>query len=306
MTKPAILVFAYHDVGYECLQALIQNDEYIMAVITHKDDPGEEIWFKSVAKLAAKYNIPVHTPESVNSPDWIAKIGSWAPDLILSFSYRNMIAEEILSVPRLGAFNMHASLLPKYRGHDPINWAILNGEKQTGMTLHHMAKQAAAGDIVDQEAVSIAKEDAVQEVFAKCAKAARSVLERQLDALTAGSAPRRVQDETQANYFGRRKPEDGRIDWTANADSIYNMVRALTQPFPGAFTEADGKKMFIWWASPAGPAKGTPGEVLSLDPLLVATGNGSLEIINMEWEEAGEDDVSAEEPELKVGQALGK
>lgn len=306
MTKPAILVFAYHDVGYECLQALIQNDEYILAVITHKDDPNEEIWFKSVAKLAAKHDIPVHTPESVNSPDWIARIQSWAPDLILSFSYRNMIAEDILSVPRLGAFNMHGSLLPKYRGSAPINWAILNNEKQTGMTLHHMVKQANAGDIVDQEAVPIGKEDTAQDVFGKAVKAARLVLERQLEALTAGSAPRRAQDESQATYFGGRKPGDGRIDWTAGADSIYNLVRAITQPYPGAFTEVDGKKMLIWWAKPADPSKGSPGEVLSLDPLLVATGKGCLEIINMEWEETGDDDASAEEPELKIGQVLGK
>ena len=306
MTKPAILVFAYHDVGYECLQALIQNDEYILAVITHKDDPNEEIWFKSVAKLAAKYDIPVHTPESVNSPDWIAKIRSWAPDLILSFYYRNMIDEEILSVPRLGAFNLHGSLLPKYRGRAPINWAILNGEKQTGMTLHHMVKKADAGDIVDEEAVPIGIEDTAQDVFGKAVKAARLVLERQLDALTAGTAPRRVQDESQATTFGGRKPEDGRIDWTASADSIYNLVRAVTQPYPGAFTEVGGKKMLIWWAKPTGPSKGTPGEVLSLDPLLVATGNGSLELINMEWEETGEDEASAEEPVLTIGQVLGK
>jgi len=217
-----------------------------------------------------------------------------------------MIAEEILSVPRLGAFNMHGSLLPKYRGRAPINWAILNGEKQTGMTLHHMVKKADAGDIVDQEAVPIGNEDTAQDVFGKAVKAARLVLERQLDALTAGTAPRHVQDESQATTFGGRKPEDGRIDWTASADSIYNLVRAVTQPYPGAFTEVDGKKMLVWWAKPAGPAKGTPGEVLSLDPLLVATGKGSLELINMEWEEAGEDDTPVEEPELKVGQVLGK
>ena len=306
MTKPAILVFAYHDVGYECLKALIQNDEYILAVITHKDDPHEEIWFRSVAKLAAEYDIPVQTPESVNSPDWIAKITSWAPDLILSFYYRNMLPEEILSVPRLGAFNMHGSLLPKYRGRSPINWAILNGEKQTGMTLHHMVKRADAGDIVDQEVVPIGSEDTAQDVFAKAVKTARLVLERQLDALTAGSAPRRAQDESQATTFGGRKPEDGRIDWTAGSDSIYNLVRAVTQPYPGAFTEVGGKKMFIWWAKPAGPAKGAPGEVLSVDPLLVATGKGSLEIINMEWEETEEENASAEDPELTVGQVFGK
>jgi len=304
MSKPAILVFAYHDVGYECLDALIQNDEYILAVITHKDDPNEEIWFRSVAGLAKKYDIPVHAPESVNSPDWIEKIRFWAPDLILSFYYRNVIAEEILSIPRLGAFNMHGSLLPKYRGRAPINWAVLNNEKQTGVTLHHMVKRADTGDIVDQEAVPIGPEDTAQDVFGKAAFAARSVLVRQIDALTSGAAPRRIQDESQATTFGGRKPEDGRIDWTASADSIYHLVRAVTQPYPGAFTEAGGRKMFIWWAKPAGTSKGAPGEVLSLDPLLVATGNGSLEIINMEWEET--DDASTEEPELIVGQVLGK
>src|SRR5512143_1555080 len=113
MTKPAILVFAYHDMGYECLDALIQNDEYIIAVITHKDNPDEEIWFRSVAGLAKKYGIPVYAPESVNTPSCIEQILSWEPDPIFSFYYRNMIKEEILNIPGLGAFNMHGSLLPK-------------------------------------------------------------------------------------------------------------------------------------------------------------------------------------------------
>jgi methionyl-tRNA formyltransferase len=297
MNKPAILVFAYHDVGYECLDALIQNDEYIIAVITHVDNPNEEIWFRSVAGLAKKYGIPVYSPESVNTPAWIEQIRTWEPDLIFSFYYRNMIKEEILAVPRLGAFNMHGSLLPKYRGRVPINWAVLNGEKETGVTLHHMVKKADAGDIVDQEKVPIGPEDTAQDVFSKCVAAARLVLTRQLEALTRGVAPRRAQDESQATYFGGRKPEDGRIDWTMDAEKIYNLIRAVTQPYPGAFTEAGGKKLFIWWAKPAG-GSGAPGQVLSLDPLRVGTGNGSLEIINMEWEDE-------EERELSVGLVLG-
>jgi methionyl-tRNA formyltransferase len=297
MNKPAILVFAYHDVGYECLDALIQNDEYIIAVITHVDNPNEEIWFRSVAGLAKKYGIPVYSPESVNTPAWIEQIRTWEPDLIFSFYYRNMIKEEILAVPRLGAFNMHGSLLPKYRGRVPINWAVLNGEKETGVTLHHMVKKADAGDIVDQEKVPIGPEDTAQDVFNKCVAAARLVLTRQLEALTRGVAPRRAQDESQATYFGGRKPEDGRIDWTMDAEKIYNLIRAVTQPYPGAFTEAGGKKLFIWWAKPA-RGSGAPGQVLSLDPLRVGTGNGSLEIINMEWEDE-------EERELSVGLVLG-
>jgi len=298
MTKPAILVFAYHDVGYECLDALIQNDEYILAVITHKNDPNEEIWFRSVEGLAKKYDIPVHTPESVNTPDWIARIRSWGPDLIFSFYYRNMINEDILSIPRLGAFNMHGSLLPKYRGRVPINWAILHGEKETGVTLHHMVKRADAGDIVDQEVVPIGHDETAREVFAKCVKAARLVLERQLDSLTSGTAPRLKQDESQATYFGGRTPEDGRIDWTQSAEKIYNLIRAVTQPYPGAFTDVGGKRMFIWWAAPQPGGKGAPGEILSLEPLRVSTGSGVLDIINWEWE----DD---EMRELTVGQVLG-
>jgi methionyl-tRNA formyltransferase len=305
MNKPAILVFAYHDVGYECLDFLIQNDEYILAVITHEDNPNEEIWFRSVTGLAKEYGIPVYAPESVNTPEWIERIRSWEPDLIFSFYYRNMIKEDILNIPRLGAFNMHGSLLPKYRGRAPINWAVLNGEKETGVTLHYMVKKADAGDIIDQEAVPISHEDTAQDVFNQCVKAARRVLERQLEALKAGTAPRRAQDESQAEYFGGRKPEDGRIDWTKNAETIYNLIRAVTLPYPGAFTEVGGKRLFIWWARPVKDSGGTPGEVLSTDPLRVATGSGSLEIINMEWDDADEDDASAETPELKLGQVFG-
>ena len=298
MNKPAILVFAYHDVGYECLDLLIQNDEYIVAVVTHRDDPNEERWFRSVAALAKKYDIPVYTPESVNTPEWIEKIRSWEPDLIFSFYYRNMIAQEILDMPRLGAFNMHGSLLPKYRGRAPINWAVLHGEKQTGVTLHHMVKSPDAGDIVDQEAVSILPEDTAQDVFGKAVKAARLVLERQIDGLFQGTAPRKKQDESQATYFGGRKPEDGKIDWTQSAEAIYNLVRAVTHPYPGAFTELNGKKLLVWWAKPLPGAGGTPGQIISVDPLIVATGSGNLELVNSEWED---DD----EPELEAGQALG-
>jgi methionyl-tRNA formyltransferase len=285
--------------GYECLDALIQNDEYVLAVITHKDNPDEEIWFRSVAGLAEKYGIPVHSPESVNTPDWIDRIRSWGPDLIFSFYYRSMIREEILQIPRLGAFNMHGSLLPKYRGRVPINWAVLQGEKETGVTLHHMVKRADAGDIVDQERVPIGLEDTARDVFGKCVKAARLVLERQLDALTAGTAPRRSQDESQATTFGGRKPEDGRIDWTQSADQIYNLVRAVTNPYPGAFTDSGGRRMFIWWARPLQESGGTPGEVVSVDPFMVATGSGRLEIVNWEWEDEDE----SREP--AIGQILG-
>jgi methionyl-tRNA formyltransferase len=305
MNKPGILVFAYHDVGYECLDFLIQNDEYILAVITHENNPQEEIWFRSVAGLAKQYGIPVYTPESINTPEWTERIRSWEPDIIFSFYYRTMIKEEILNIPRLGAFNMHGSLLPKYRGRVPINWAVLHGEKETGVTLHHMVKRADAGDIVDQEPVPILPDDTAQDVFNKAVRAARLVLERQLDALLKGTAPRRKQDEAQATSFGGRTPEDGRIDWTQSAEKIYNLIRAVTHPYPGAFTDVGGRRLLIWWAQPLTESGGTPGQVLSADPLRVAAGSGSVELINSEWEGMDEEDDVTGNLGLVAGQILG-
>jgi len=305
MSKPALLVFAYHDVGYECLNVLIERGENILAVITHEDNPNERIWFRSVKDLVRQSNIPVFTPESVNTPDWISRIRAWNPDLILSFYYRNMIKEEILSIPRLGAFNMHGSLLPKYRGRVPINWAVLHGEEETGVTLHAMVKRADAGDIVDQEAVPIGPEDTAQDVFNKAVKAARRVIERQIDAINNGTAPRRKQDESLAAYFGGRRPEDGRIDWTESAQKIYNLIRAVTHPYPGAFTDVNGKRMFIWWARPLKGPGGKPGQVLSVNPLRVAAGSGTIEILKLQWNGKNEEDAAAGTHGLESGQVLG-
>lgn len=304
--EPAILVFAYHNVGYECLDALMTHGDNVIGVFTHEDNPEEEIWFRSVASLARKYAIPVFTPYSVNTPEWKARIREMSPDIIFSFYYRNIISGEILAVPRLGAFNMHGSLLPKYRGRVPINWAVLHGEKETGVTLHHMVKRADAGDIVDQEVVPIGPDDTAFNVFNKVTIAARQVLERQLDAIKAGTAPRTRQDDSQATTFGGRKPEDGRIDWTESAERIYNLIRAVTHPYPGAFTEVNGKRLFIWEAKPLGRGEGRSGTVLSIDPLRVATGLGSLEITRYQWEGDHEEAAADVTHDLRAGSVLGR
>lgn len=302
--KPSILVFAYHNVGYECLNVLIKRRDNVIGVITHEDSASEKIWFRSVAELAKQNNIPVYTPGSVNTPEWIGCIREWDPELIFSFYYRNMITEEILDLPRLGAFNMHGSLLPKYRGRVPVNWAVLNGERETGATLHVMVKRPDAGDIVDQEAVPIEPEDTAFTVFGKVTAAARRVLERQIDHLFAGTAPRRPQNERQASYFGGRKPEDGRIRWSRSAASIYDLIRAVTHPYPGAFTAGSGKQLFVWWARPLPGGGGMPGRVLSTSPLRVATGSGTLEILKLQWQGMPEEDAAAGTHGLVKGQML--
>lgn len=284
MTDPRVLVFAYGDVGYECLAALLARGVRVVAVFTHADDPREHIWFKSVAALARGRGIPAYAPERVNTPEWIARIGALAPDLILSFYYRRLLGPEILQRARLGAYNMHGSLLPKYRGRAPVNWAVLHGERETGATLHFMVQRPDAGDIVDQQAVPIGPEDPARDVAARVATAARAVLERSLDRLLAGRPPRRPQDEAQATYCGRRTPADGRIDWQRDARSIFNLVRAVTHPYPGAFTEVDGKRLFIWWARPVADVAGRPGGIVRARPLRVAAGKGGLEVIEWQWQ----------------------
>ncbi|PTX98501.1 formyltransferase [Opitutus sp. ER46] len=298
---PRILFFGYSEVGYECLSLLLERGDNVVALITHEDNPNEKIWFKTPALAAREKGIAVYTPEKVNTPEWIERIRELQPDLILSVYYRNMISSKILALPRLGAFNMHGSLLPRYRGRAPINWAVLHGEPRIGMTLHRMVKSADAGAIVDQEGVDIGPLDTAEQAFRKVMPCARRVLARQIDALLAGTAKETPQDDTQATYFGGRKPEDGRIDWHQSTRQIFNLIRAVTDPYPGAFTDVNGTRLMVWWAEPESAAaagmRGVPGEVLSVSPVIVATGDGAIELTRTEWRGAPR--------QLRVGEICG-
>jgi len=283
MSSPRILFFGYSEVGFNCLDLLLERGDKVIGLITHRDNPDEKIWFKTPAAAAREHGIPVFIPDSPNSPEWIEKIRDMKPDLILSVYYRHMISPEILAIPRLGAFNMHGSLLPSYRGRAPINWAVLHGESRIGMTLHRMVKRADAGALVDQEGVEIAPMDTAEQAFRKVMPCAVAVLARQIDHLLAGTATETPQDESKSSYYGGRKPEDGRIDWSRPSLEIFNLIRAVTDPYPGAFTECDGAKLMVWWAASAPAWSGRPGEVLSLDPFIVATGDGALQLTRTEW-----------------------
>ena len=273
------VVFAYHNIGRAGIEALRRNGFEISAVFTHKDNANENIWFGSVAELAGEYGIPVFAPEDVNHPVWAARIKAMAPDFIFSFYYRNMLSEEILAVPAKGALNLHGSLLPKYRGRVPINWAIINGEKETGVTLHYMTRKADAGDIVDQEKIAITNDDTAKTLFCKAEKAAALMLDRALPLLKEGKADRIPQDDSKATTFGGRKPADGQIDWSKSADEIRNLIRAVTLPYPGAFSYITDRKVFFWSAEVvAADRKAMPGTVLSAAPFTIACGEGALRI----------------------------
>jgi len=239
------IVFAYHNVGVRCLSVLLAHGVEVALVVTHRDNPKETIWFSSVAELAALHGIPVITPDNPNSPEMVEQIRALQPDFYFSFYYREMLKRELLEIPKHGALNMHGSLLPKYRGRVPVNWAIIKGETETGSTLHYMTEKPDNGDIVAQQAVPILPNDTALEVFQKVTVAAEMALNQCLPDLLAGTAQAIKQDLSKGAYFGGRKAEDGVIDWSQDASCIHNLVRAVAPPYPGATTRLLGKSMRI-------------------------------------------------------------
>ena len=230
------VVFAYHDVGVRCLKVLLDGGVDVKLVVTHADNPAEAIWFQSVAALAAEHGLPCIAPADPNTDAVLAQVQAAPPDFLFSFYYRLMLKAPLLQTPRRGAYNMHGSLLPRYRGRAPVNWAVLHGERETGASLHVMHVKPDAGALAGQQAVPILSDDTAHEVFGKVTLAAEMVLARVLPALIDGSAVLTPQDLSLGSYFGGRKPEDGRIPPAASAADIHNLVRAVAPPFPGAFT----------------------------------------------------------------------
>jgi len=279
------IVLAYHSIGCVGIESLIRQGYEIQAVFTHPDNPDENIWFRSVAELAAAHDIPVYAPDNINHPLWVERIKEMAPDIIFSFYYRKMVSKKILAIPAQGALNLHGSLLPRYRGRSPINWVLVNGESEAGVSLHYMTPRPDDGDIVAQAAIPIGKEDTALTLFEKAVEASRELLDETLPLLASGTAGRTPQDHSLATYFGGRCPADGKIDWSGSARQVNNLIRAVTHPYPGAFTFSGDQKIFIWKAKIAPlDRKAEPGTVISINPLIVACGEDSLEISRAESE----------------------
>ncbi len=239
------VVFAYHNVGVRCLRVLLDQGVHVPLVLTHEDSPTENIWYDSVAQVCADRGIDTLMVEDANHPDVVARIRALAPDFLFSFYYRKMLGAEILGIPKRGALNMHGSLLPKYRGRVPTNWAVINGETETGASLHYMEVKPDAGDLVAQSSVPILGDDTAFEVFQKVVVAAEMTLVRALPQLIAGTAPRVPLDLKSGSYFSGRKPEDGRIDWQQSAQQICNLIRAVAPPYPGAFADFQGARVIV-------------------------------------------------------------
>ena len=289
-----IVLFGYGEMGCAGLEFLRSQGEDVAAVITHRDDPQEKRWYRSLADVAAAAEVPVVYGDDV---DLKTTIASLKPELILSFYYRSMIPMAVLRQAPRGALNLHGSKLPRLRGRAPINWALVEGEEESGVTLHHMVKAPDAGDIVAQRAWKIGPRDTAKDLFFRAVEEAKLLLRDIWSSVRAGTAPRIPQDDSQATYRGRRRPDDGKIDWTLPSRRIDGLVRAVTDPFPGAFTSAGGRRLMVWQGVPAA-GKGNPG--ILIEENLVATGDGAYRIERCTYADGPSD-----RPVLRKGMKLG-
>ncbi|MBI5558444.1 MAG: bifunctional UDP-4-amino-4-deoxy-L-arabinose formyltransferase/UDP-glucuronic acid oxidase ArnA [Deltaproteobacteria bacterium] len=274
------IVLAYHNMGCAGIRALLACGYDIQAVFTHPDDPKENHWFESVAELAAEKNLTVFAPENINHLLWVERIKEMQPDFIFSFYYRHMVGPAILEIPRSGCLNLHGSLLPRYRGRCPVNWVLIHGEKQTGVTLHYMTPKPDDGDIVGQKNVDISPGDTALTLHEKMTVAAKELLTDVLPTIREGKAPRVAQNHLLASYFGGRTPADGEIDWRRPAAEIHNLVRAVTRPYPGAFSYLRNRKTSFWAIRPvANEDDLSPGTVISRDPLIIRCATGAVQVL---------------------------
>ncbi|WP_298770184.1 bifunctional UDP-4-amino-4-deoxy-L-arabinose formyltransferase/UDP-glucuronic acid oxidase ArnA [uncultured Shewanella sp.] len=271
------VVFAYHNIGCAAIQSLHEAGIEILAVFTHLDNPKEQVFFGSVAKLAASFNIPVFAPDDVNHPLWVERIRQLSPDCLFSFYYRHLLCQDILDVAPQGGFNLHGSLLPRYRGRAPINWALINGETQTGVTLHTMTNKPDEGDIVAAASLPITLSDTAASLHQRMTQLSSELLRDVLPKIKQNTHTLTPQDHSQASYYGRRTPADGEIKWAEPPLRIFNLIRAVTDPFPGAFSFLGNNKVIIWQARPINtPTEASVGTIINTAPLTVACHQGAL------------------------------
>lgn len=244
-----VVLFAYQEVGCRTAEVLTELGVEIACVYTHHDDPGERRWYRSVGEVAGSLGLEVRHTDP-RTPGEQAYLRALAPSALFSAYWRRLLPPDVLSLAPV-AVNLHGSLLPRYRGRAPVNWQILNGEREGGVSLHHMTTQADAGDLIDQEPFPIGPDDTPLDVYRKLLPAAASVLRRSALEVIGGRAHRWPQLPSKASTFGARTRADGLIDFRYAAEDVRNLIRAVTTPYPGAFCHAGPYRLTIWQASHA-------------------------------------------------------
>ncbi len=249
--RPTAIVCAFSPVGTEALHGLLEAGADVLALYTYAPGPGED-WFEPPARLADRAGIPVHRAPDFNADEVYEEIAAQAPDFLFSFYFREMIQARFLDLPGLGAYNLHGSLLPAYRGRAPINWVLARGEAETGVTLHAMTPKPDDGDIVGQARLSIAWDETALSLTLRAAEAGRALVRETVPKLVDGTAERVVQKSLgPSTYFGGRKPADSRLDFGMPVQQAFNEIRAVADPWPNAFLETGQGQAKICWALPS-------------------------------------------------------
>ncbi|WP_214365466.1 methionyl-tRNA formyltransferase [Pseudonocardia sp. H11422] len=312
--EPRVLFVGAVQEGRRCLEALLAHGERFAGFVTL--DPAlaaSTSGWVPFDDLAADHGVPLITVRDLNTPENVARVADLRPDLILVIGWTRLLGPALLRLPPLGAIGFHASLLPRYRGRAPVNWALINGERETGNTMFFLDEGVDTGDVIAQRRIPILDADDCATVYEKVSDAATSMLVEHLPVLKAGSAPRIAQDERLATVMPRRRPEEGVIDWTRDARSLFNWVRALTHPYPGAFATLEGRRLFVWKASEVATASGVwetdrPKAGLLIagpgDSVHVGTGEGLLRLDRVQWTGEAEQPGSALRP--LTGAVLGE
>ena len=285
--QPRIVFVGTVAEGRRCLEALLAHGERFAGLVTLDPAlaPTTSGWVR-FDDLAAAHAIPLLTVRNLNAPENVDRVAALRPDLILVVGWTRLLGPELLRLPPLGAVGFHASLLPRYRGRAPVNWALINGADETGNTMFFLDDGVDTGDIIDQRRIPVLDEDDCATLYRKVADAAVDMLLEHLPALKTATAPRTPQDHRQATVMPRRRAEDGLIDWSRDARGLFNWVRALTHPYPGAFTFHGDRRLFVWRAVPdPSPHPHPPGRLLATGgEVHVSTGDGLLRLDRVQWE----------------------
>jgi len=288
---PSIVFVGAHMEAQPPLKRLIERGDNILGFVTldvgtmHKMSGAVDL-----TELAEQAQIPTLRVCNINESDAVAWIRQIAPDLLLVVGWTQLVRPDLLRVPKIACLGFHASLLPKNRGRAPVNWAIINGETVTGNTMIVLEPEADSGDIVAQRTIPINDEDDCNTIYQKVGETEVEMLDEILPMIQKRVLPRRKQDDSQATVMPRRRPEDGLINWSRTTREIYNWVRALTEPYPGAFSFLNGDKIWIWVARTDGPPIGhrnsEPGEIV-LDSQgwpWASTADGCIRLVSVQRE----------------------
>ena len=268
------------------LERMAAAGHSLLAVVTQPDRPrgrGQNPAPPPVKEAALRLGLPVYQPERIRRPEAVEYLRALAPEAMVVVGYGQIIPQSIIDVPPLGILNVHASLLPKYRGAGPVQWALINGETRTGVTIMRIDAGLDTGDMLLKAEAEIGPEENAIDLARRLAEMGAGLLVETLEGLAAGKIAPEKQDSSQATYAPLLKKEDGLIDWQRPAAWIHNRIRGL-QPWPGAYTGFRGQTLHIWKARIAGPAAGTAGAILGVKPLVVGCGEGALELQELQLE----------------------